>query len=135
MKSIDKFMLLCVLFPVAAAAQNQNPNMQGMDMGKLMQAMEEMQQCMAKVDQEELRKLEAEGEEMERELRKLCEQGNRDKAQKEAIKYSKKMMKNPALVQMKECTEITKGLMPEGSMPEEEDFGFDPSRDGHVCDN
>lgn len=131
MKSI--VMLLCLLFPVAAAAQN--PNMQGVDMQKLMQAMQEMQQCMAKVDKEELRKLEQESDEMEMELRKLCEEGKRDKAQDKAIKYSKKIMKNPALVQMKECGEITKGLMPEGSMPEqEEEFDFDPSK-GHVCDD
>ena len=58
------------------------------------------------------------------------------KAQKKAIAFSKEMMKNPALVQMKKCGEMTKGLVPEGSMPqmEEEDFGFDPSK-GHVCDD
>ena len=124
--------LLCLLFPVAAAAQS--PNMQGVDMNKLMQAMQEMQECMAKVDQGELQKLEAEGEEFSREIEELCKQGKRDKAQKKAIKYSKQIMKNPALKQMKECGEITKGLMPEGSMPEQEEYGFDPS-DGHVCDD
>ena len=34
------------------------------------------------------------------------------------------MMKNPTLIQMKECGEIAKGLMPEGSMPEQEEFDF-----------
>lgn len=122
---------LCFLFPVAVAAQNQNPNMQGKDMEKLMQA---MQQCMEKVDQEELRKLEEEGEKFEREIRELCAQGKRDKAQKQAIRYSKMMKKNPTLIQMKECGEIAKGLMPEGSMPEQEEFDFDPSKE-HVCDD
>lgn len=125
--------VLCLLFPCVAAAQN--PNMQGMDMGKLMQAMQEMQQCMAKVDRGELQKLEAEGEEFSREIEELCKQGKRDKAQKKAIKYSKQIMKNPALKQMKKCTEITKDLMPEGSSGADESFDFDPDRDGHVCDS
>lgn len=123
--------ILCLLFPVTAAAQN--PNMEGVDMGKMMQLMQEMQQCMAKVDQAELRKLEAESEKMSEELKALCEKGKRDKAQKKAIKYSKKMMKNPALVQMQKCGEITKGLIPQGaeqpSLQEEFDFS-----NKHVCD-
>ena len=51
---------------------------------------------------------------------------------KKAIAYGKEMMKNPALKQMKECGEITRGLVPEESMPSmEDDFDFS---DGHVCD-
>ncbi len=123
--------MLFLLFPAVAAAQS--PNMQGVDMGKMMQAMQEMQQCMVKVDQGELRKLEQETKEKEAEFRALCEKGERDKAQEEAIKFSKKMMANPALVQMKECGEITKDFVPEGAM-EEQDETFDPSKD-HVCDD
>jgi hypothetical protein len=124
-------MMLFLLFPVVAAAQN--PNMQNIDMEKMMQAVQEMQQCMAKVDQGELKKLEQETEEMEAEFRTLCEQGKRDKAQNEAIKFSKKLMTNPTLMQMKECAEITKGFVPEGAM-EGDDEIFDPSKD-HVCDD
>ncbi len=125
--------VLCLLFPVAAVAQS--PNMQGMDMGKFMQAMQEMQQCMAKVDRAELEKLEGKGEEFSREIKELCDQGKRDKAQKKAIKYSKEMMENPALKQMRKCTEITKDLMPEGSEGADESFDYDPEKDGHVCDS
>ena len=123
--------MLFLLFPGVAAAQN--PNMQDVDMGKMMQAVQEMQQCMVKVDQRELRKLEQETKEMEAEFRALCGQGERDKAQKEAIRFSKKMMMNPTLMQMKECGEITKGFVPEGAM-EEQDETFDSSKD-HVCDD
>jgi len=122
--------LLFLMLPVIAAAQN--PNMQDIDMEKMMQAMQEMQQCMTRVDQGELRKLEKETEGMEAELRSLCEQGKRDKAQEEAITFSKKMIKNPTLIQMKECGEIIKDFVPEGTM--EEDEIFDPSK-GHVCDD
>lgn len=123
--------LLFLLFPVVAAAQN--PNMQNVDVEKMMQKMQEMQQCMAKVDQDELRKLQQEAREMEAEFRVLCKQGERDKVQKEAIKFSKKMMTNPAMKKMKECGEITKGLVPEGAKEDKDEY-FDPSK-GHVCDD
>lgn len=125
MKSI--FIMLFVLFPVVAAAQNQN------DMGKMMQALQEMQQCMAKVDQEELRKVEQESEKMEANVRALCAQGKRDQAQNEAIKFGKKIMKNPTLIQMKVCGEKAKGFVPEGTI-EGMDGTFDTS-ESHVCDN
>lgn len=124
--------IVFIFIAFVPAAQGQNFN--EADMQNIMQAMQKVQECMAKVDQEELRKLEEEGEKFDKEVRELCEQGKRDKAQKMAIKFSKKVMKNPALIQMKECGEITKGLMPEGSMPEEEEYEFDPSK-GHVCDD
>jgi protein tyrosine phosphatase (PTP) superfamily phosphohydrolase (DUF442 family) len=119
--------MLFMLFPVVATAQNQN------DMGKMMQALQEMQQCMAQVDQEELRKFEQESEKMEANVRALCAQGKRDQAQNEAIKFGEKMMTNPTLIQMKECGEKAKGLVPEGTI-EGRDDAFDPS-ESHVCDN
>jgi hypothetical protein len=122
--------ILFLLLPVAASAQNQDMN--GVDMGQMMMLMQEMQECMAKVDQAELEALEQRSEEMDAEITALCEQGKRDEAQKKAIAYGKEMMKNPALKQMKECGEITKDLVPEESMSSmEDDFDFS---DGHVCD-
>lgn len=121
---------LCLMFPVAAAAQN--PGMNGGDMQKMMQLMQEMQQCMAKVDQGELEKLEEQSEKFTGELDALCKNGEREKAQKEAIAYSKKMMKNPALLQMKKCGEMTKGLVPDNSMGSfDDEFDF---ANKHVCD-
>ena len=125
MKSL--FIMLFILFPVVAVAQNQD------DMGKMMQALQEMQQCMAKVDQEELSKVGQESEKMEANIRALCTQGKRDQAQSEAIKFGKKMMKNPTLIQMKVCAEKAKGFVPEGTI-DGMDGAFDTSG-SHVCDN
>ncbi len=119
--------IFCLMFPVVVTAQNQG--MSGGDMQKMMQ---EMQQCMAKVDQAELEAIESESEKIGKELETLCEKGERKKAQEKAIAYSKKIMGNPALAQMKKCTEMTKGLVPLNSMPSfEEELDFS-SR--HVCD-
>ena len=122
--------IFCLMFPVAATAQNQVTS--GGDMQKMMQMMQEMQQCMAKVDQAALEAIESESEKIGKELETQCEKGERKKAQEKAIAYSKKIMGNPALAQMKKCTEMTKGLVPLNSMPSfEEELDFS-SR--HVCD-
>ena len=120
--------ILCLMFPVAATAQNQ-----GMNMGNMQKIMQEMQQCMEKVDKAELKALEVESEKLGKEMETLCGKGERKKAQKKAIAYSKKIMKNPALVQMTKCGEIRKRLMPEAARPSfEDEFDFS---NRHVCDN
>ena len=122
--------VFCLMFPVAVAAQNQG--MSGGDMQKMMQMMQEMQQCMEKIDQAELEAIEEESEKIAEELEALCTKGERKKAQKKAIAYSKKILANPALAQMKKCTELTKGLVPATSMPSfEEELDF---TNRHVCD-
>lgn len=122
--------VLFLMVPVVATAQNQSIN--GGDMGKMMQLVQEMQQCMEKVDQAELKELEKQSEKLGEELETLCKNGERKKAQKEAVAYGKKLMKNPALVQMKKCGEITKGLLPANSTPSfEDEYDFS---DRHVCD-
>ena len=123
--------ILCLVFPVIATAQNQGIN--GGDMQQMMQLMQKMQQCMAEVDQAELEALGKQSDKVAGALEVLCKKGERKKAQKKAIAYSKKLMKNPALVQMKKCGEITKGMVPENLMPSLEDQ-FDFSN-RHVCDN
>ena len=118
-----------LLFSVVVTTQNSQA--QGGDIQKLMQ---DLEQCMAKIDQAELAKLEQEGEKFEEELKALCLQGERDKAQKMAIEYSEEMKKNPVLVQMNACAKISEKMVPEGTMLDEEDEeDFDPSKD-HACD-
>jgi len=123
--------VLCLLFPVVAAAQNQGMN--GVDMQLMMQKMQEMQQCMAKVDQGELQALEEKSEQFEQELKTLCANGERDKAQKKAMAYSMEMAKNPTLAELKKCGEITKGLVPQQDSMNDYDEDFDFSN-RHVCD-
>ena len=123
--------VLCLIFPFTVNAQNQSMN--GIDMQKMMQLMQEMQQCMEKVDQAELGVLEKQSEKFSTEIETLCQSGQRKKAQKKAVAFGKKMMKNPALKQMEKCGEITKGLAIPGMEEQsfEDDFDFSES---HVCD-
>ena len=121
---------LSLIFPATVFAQNQVIN--GVDMGNIMQLMQEMQTCMAKVDQTEMKAFEVEAEKLEAEIKTLCQEGKRKKAQKKAVAFGKKAMKNPAIKQMQKCGEITKGMLPENSEPSfEESFDFS---DTNVCD-
>lgn len=125
------FVCLFLLFPVAASAQT--PPANGMDMGKMMQLAQEMQQCMAKINPAAIEAFEKEAKTLENELDTLCKQGKRDMAQKKAITYGKKIMSTPAFKQMQKCGEITKGFMPEATMQDSIEDNFDFSNH-HVCD-
>ena len=122
--------LLFLMLPMTVTAQNQG--MSGNSMEKMMGLMQEMEQCMAKVDQTALEAFEKESEKISDELEVLCNKGNRKKAQKKAIAFGKKAMRNPALVQMQKCGELAKGLIPEQAEPTIKDT-FDFSN-RHVCD-
>lgn len=122
--------LTVLLLPFAAAAQN----MMGMDqaeMQKYMQMMQEMQACMEKVDQTELDALEKRSEEFNAEIDALCAQGKRDQAQAKAIAFSKEMADNPAVQQMKKCTEKFVDMMPKEERSFMEDFD---ATERHICD-
>ncbi len=123
--------LLCLLLP-ASIAVAQTPDTTGMDMQKMMVLMQQMQECMAKVDQTLLADLEKKGEAFSKEVEELCARGERKKAQKKAIAFSKKMMKHPTILQMKECSKITKGLIPDEMVPSiDEEFDYSETQ---VCD-
>lgn len=125
--------ILFFLFPVVAAAQN-HPGMNEADLQNMMQRMQQMQECMEKIDPAEMKALEQRGDEFEAELNTLCAQGKRDEAQKKAIAYGKEMMENPAIKQMKECGELTRGMLPPDQQESfDSDFDFDFSK-RHVCD-
>ena len=126
--------LLLLVFPVTSFAQNQGGGQP--DMQKLMQAAQEMMQCMAKIDQEQLSALEEQGEQFEQEVSELCKQGKRKQAQEKAMAYAREMRKNPALMHMEKCAEINKKY---GVPMDEEDSSIMVSEEDlarqHVCDD
>jgi len=118
--------ILLFLLSTAASAQN-SPGMGGMDMQKL----QEMQSCMSKVDQEQLKALEQGHNEFDAEVKALCAGGKRDEAQEKALSYAKEMMKNPAIQTIRKCSEIAQGMMPDMPFMNQD---VDPA-DQHVCDS
>lgn len=123
-------MSVCLLVPAMAMAQQMNEQ----EMQEMMAHIQEMTACMQNIDQNEIKALEQDAEQFESEVKALCKEGKRDQAQQQAIEFSEKMMKAPALVTMQECTEKMTASM-KGMMPnmDPEEIAKDYS-DSHVCD-
>lgn len=125
MKNPLLLLSLLLLTPVATTAQN-FPGMQQMDMQKLQQ----MQQCMENIDQSQLQEIENQQQQYDTEVRGLCNSGKRDQAQQKAIAYARQMMNNPAIKAMQKCGEIARGMMPEMPVMQMEK----ELESQHVCD-
>ncbi len=120
--------LITCLFPIVVFAQG-NSGMQ-MDMQKMMERVQKAQNCMQNIAPSELDKLEQEGKKVEAEVKLLCADEQRDKAQKKALDYAKEVMNRPAIKTMQKCGEMLDGMIPK--MPFDDiDKEF---KNRHVCD-
>ena len=123
------FCFVMFVFPTLAFAQNY-PGMNQGDMQKMMQQMQKVQQCMEGIDQSQLNDLQKRAEQMKKEIETLCAQGNRSKAQKTALSFSKEIAKDPSMNQMRKCGELAQGALPNmPTMYDEKDMA-----NKHVCD-
>ena len=100
------------------------------DMQNMMQQMEQMQSCMEKIDEKELKALEKRSKQMEREVKALCNSGKRNEAQKKAIEFGKDMAKDPTIKQMAQCGEMMKARFSHMTFAIEQKANDDT----HVCD-
>lgn len=69
--------------------------------------MQEMRQCMAKIDQSELEKLNRDTDRMSLEIQALCKQKKHDAAQKKALQHSREILANPTMKQVNSCLKIS----------------------------
>ena len=122
---------LSLLLPVTVFAQNY-PGMGEGDMQNMMLQMQKMQACMQGVDQSKLQQLEQQARQVETEVKALCNSGERDNAQHEAVSFAREMLDNPDIQKVMKCGEQMRGMMPQ--MPfMDQASNTDPSSN-HVCD-
>ena len=95
--------------------------------------MQQVQKCMAGIDQTRLNELKDSSEQIKQKIDTLCAQGKRDQARKEAMAFGRKIGSDPAMQQMRKCGEIAQGALPMADMPDFYDEKNDNNR--HVCDN
>lgn len=88
---------------------------------QMMQKMQGVQICMGQIDFNELSSMQEEALQVKMEVKEMCAQGKRDQAKKKAELFYDKVMKLPAIVQMKVCT---KEIIPD----------FELKQGIHVCD-
>ena len=115
----SSFYLSTLMFTALFAQEGMQLDQSNMEM--MMQKMQEMQVCMSKIDFNQLSSLQQETLRVKVDVEKMCVQGKRDQAEKEAKLFYDKVMHLPAIIQMKACTQ---GLIPE----------HDPKQSIHVCD-
>jgi hypothetical protein len=123
--------LVALLLPVSALAQNPQPMNQG-NMQNMMKVMQKVQECMASIDEADLQELQVKSEKLSKDIENLCSQGQRDKAQDMAISYGKKIASDPTLKQMQKCGEIAQGALP--MMGEVKTYDEKEYAGKHVCD-
>lgn len=101
-------------------------------MQNMMQVMQQVQQCMAQIDQSQLENLRVTSERMKKEIDSLCSQGKRDSAMQTAMKFGKEIASDPTVQQMRKCGEMAQGALPMADMVPNYDEKDYTSR--HVCD-
>ncbi len=134
MRSLVKFVLPLVFFPLALLAQAQMTEQQ---MQQLMQGATQMQACFAKVDQSGLEALMARAEAVEEELKGMCASGQRRAAQAKAVSFGNEFANSPEMAQLQECSELAMAMMPPmlGSLADLEYPDDDDDVSTHVCDH
>ena len=106
-----KLMLMLVLVPGLTMAQS-NEGM-SKDMTEMLLQAQKAQACMEKIDKSQMDKFEQEGNKMEAEIESLCNSGKRDEAQQKAMAFSRKMMDSETMKEVRKCTELMRGMLPE----------------------
>ena len=123
-------LFLATLFLLTGTALAQAPaGMSQADMQKMMQGMQAMQSCMAKVDMEAMERLGQEGEKVQAEVESLCKGGKRDAAQQRAMDFGMRAMQDPNMKIMQQCGQQMQGMMP--PMPY---TNMEEQKNRHVCD-
>lgn len=111
-------LLLVPLLAVAQAPENMLHNLQ------------KMQTCLESVDQTEVRALEQRAQALQATIQSLCSNGQRDKAQQEAMAFGNEVATSKVVKQVAKCTKIMEGMIPEMPLL---DFDRDFS-DYNICD-
>jgi len=120
MKTILKLLLLIIPFSISA---QQPPHMgmggQGMnqqDMQKMMAGMQKMGACMQKIDKKKLEIMEQRAQAFSKKIQSLCAKGKRAQAERESQRIGKKMMNDPIAKELKKCSDMMTGMIPESAI-------------------
>ncbi len=115
--------LLLIIAPLFATAAPPYQGMNKADIEKSMQQMREVQACLKNIDQSELKKIGMRSRKIDAEIKSLCAQGKRDKAQNKAISYGKEISGNPTMKKMAQCTaKIKQNPAMKEFIPKEKDY-------------
>lgn len=117
-------------FLVPLLGHTQQPNISQEQMQQMMQQAQQMQTCMANIDQQALMALGQKAQAMESEIKSLCQANKRSEAQSTAIKFGLSISQDENIKLARECGEMAQGMLPKMDFPtSEKDFEA-----RHICD-
>jgi Skp family chaperone for outer membrane proteins len=121
--------IIVILLSTPVYAQNIS-NMNEQDMQQMMEQAQKMQACMQDIDQSRLPELERRSHDMQAEVKSLCAEGKRDRAEQTAMDFAMEMSQDKDLQAMRKCGEMMQGVMPK--IPP---IGYERSaKNKHICD-
>jgi len=124
---------LLLLFFSTSLLASEAYQMDKKEMEIMMQQMQEMQDCMQKINQADITSAEQRAMKITSEAKALCAQGKRDQAQEHVIAFSKKLAETPALQELRRCSEIATGMAP--MIPILDQYKVDNFANYNVCDH
>ena len=83
-----------------------------------LQQMAAMQNCMMKIDLQEMDNMEKRSGTLETELKSLCAQGNESGAKKLALAFSEEVMNSKTMQAMRECAAMVPGMEEQLKVPD-----------------
>jgi len=110
---VKKIILAAALIFTAPLYAQDFANMDQAQIENMMKQAQAMQVCMANIDQSALEALKVESEKLAAEVDALCKAGDRDDAQAKAISFGKKMVKEPVMLELKECAGMASMMIPQ----------------------
>ena len=113
--------------PVDAVPQQIDPS----SLNVLIQQAQNVQACMAKIDQAEMERVRAAATAKAEEVQAMCASGERAGAQSEAVAFGKQLVEEPVLLEMKACLGIAGLEIPQMTWAELENS---ETTQTHVCD-
>ncbi len=103
------------------------------EMEIIMAQMQEMQDCMQRINQADITVAEQQAIKISAEAKALCTEGKHEQAQAHVIAFSKKLAETPALQELRRCSEIATGITP--MIPILDQYKVGNFNDYNVCDH
>lgn len=108
------------------------PAMDGTQMEAFAAKAAAMQQCIANIDQSALAAMQQEANAFRDQVKALCDDGRRDEAMAEAMRYGREVSQSKVMREMAACGEHIAAMMP--GLAELGAAGQGGDSGGHVCD-
>ncbi len=125
-----QIIIMFAFFLVPLLGHTQPPNISQEQMQQLMQQAQQVQACMANIDQQALMALSQKAQAMESEIKSLCQANKRSEAQSTAIKFGMSISQDENIKLARECGEMAQGMLPKMDFPtSEKDLEA-----RHICD-